>query len=296
MRHDQHDAAFKGILEHILSSKCVRTISGAEVAKFPLRVDLITERICPVSPDLGLIARLLNLLPPIVIHEFKGPTDRLQEKHIWRLIAYSVLFAMERKISFFEMGLAAIVIYVKTSNSIRAMIDAQSSQIIQGVRRYAKIDKNGFIQIIFIDVNELEISIDNLPFLIFRERDLDQVLDLIRANPNAKRLYGYELYKIQRKKLQKILQSKGINLTEVATLKEMIEDFGIKAVIDEVGIKAVIDEVGIKAVIDEVGIDAIVEKFNEAIESGGLSSEEEEHLKKAIVEMAKRLGLKITRE
>ncbi len=297
---DQHDAAFKGIMEYILSQKCVRTITGSEVAKFPLRVDMITERVCPLSSDLGLLAWLINQLPPVIVHEFKGPTEYLQEQHIWRLISYCGLFAMEKKIAFFESGIAAVMIYVVTSHKIQRLIDSLTTEIIPGVTRYSLGPEQDGFQLVFINVNQLELSTDNLPFLIFREQDIERVFEMIQANSDAKRLYGYMLYKIQRKHIQRILRMKGIDVTEVATLKELISDFGIQAVIKEVGLKAVIEEVGVKAVIEEVGVKAVLEEagigttiemITELIDTGQLDSEQIEDLKELIRKLNKKLGL-----
>ncbi|MCF2136548.1 MAG: hypothetical protein K9W43_04825 [Candidatus Thorarchaeota archaeon] len=258
---DQHDSAFKGIMELILSRNCVRSIAGSEVAKFPLRVDFITQRVCPLHQDMGVVAWLINQLPPFVVYEFKGPTDPLSESHIWRLIGYCGLFAMEKQLSFFEQGIAAMVVYVGASDTLRHLITSHTETMAPGISRYPlSPEAVGGLQVYFVDVNGLALTPENLPFLLFREADIEQVLDMILTSPETKRLYGYTLYKIRRKTIQRLLRKKGITMTEVATLKELIEDFGVKAVIDEVGVKAVIDEVGVKAVIDEVGVKAVIDE------------------------------------
>ncbi|MCF2136849.1 MAG: hypothetical protein K9W43_06345 [Candidatus Thorarchaeota archaeon] len=257
---DQHDSAFKGIMELLLSRDCVRSIAGSEVAKFPLRVDFITQRICPLPQDMGVVAWLINQLPPFVVYEFKGPTDPLNESHIWRLIGYCGLFAMEKRLHFFEPGIAAMVVYVGASDTLRHLITSHTETMAPGISRYPSPTEavGGGLQVYFVDVNGLMLTPENLPFLLFRETDIEQVLDMVLTSPETKRLYGYTLYKVKRKTIQRLLRKKGITMTEVATLKELIEDFGVKAVIDEVGVKAVIDEVGVKAVIDEVGLDILL--------------------------------------
>ncbi|MHA1771534.1 MAG: hypothetical protein ACTSYL_03370 [Candidatus Thorarchaeota archaeon] len=234
---DQHDSAFKGIMEHVLPKKCVRTIAGPEVAKFPLRVDLITERQCPAPSERGIVAWLINNLPPYVIYEFKGPTDTLQEDHIWRLVSYCGLFAMEKKITFFDEGIAAVLIYVGVSKRLQETIDSQTQEIIPGVKKHTAIMDFKSLQLLFIDVNQLEIKLENLPFLMFRVNDLNQIVDLIYQNSTTKKSYGYTIYKIQRKDIQQILKKKGIDVTEVAPLRELIEDFGAENIIREIGLK-----------------------------------------------------------
>ncbi len=238
---DQHDSAFKGIMELILSGDCVRTMTGPEVAKFPLSVDFITERICPVPDNLGTVARLINNLPRFIIYEFKGPTDPMQESHIWRLISYCGLFAMEKNLAFFQSEIAAMMIYVGASDKIRRTVSSCTEEFIPGVMEYKPTDQAGGMRLLFMDVDQLPLSPDNLPFLLFREADIEEILEMILLNPDTKRLYGYPLYKIQRKKIQKILRKKGIDVTEVATLKELLEDFGVEAVIDEIGFEKVIE-------------------------------------------------------
>ncbi|MHA1770380.1 MAG: hypothetical protein ACTSYL_00245 [Candidatus Thorarchaeota archaeon] len=88
-------------------------------------------------------------------------------------------------------------------------------------------------------------------------------------------------------------------MTEVATLKELIEDFGVKAVIDEVGVKAVIDEVGVKAVIDEVGLDILLREaglkqtlqyIQDLIDAKQLTREEKQQLLELVDNIREKIG------
>ncbi|MGQ4871519.1 MAG: hypothetical protein ACP6IT_06765 [Candidatus Thorarchaeota archaeon] len=264
--HDQHDAAFKGVMEQILALYGVTAIAGVEVSKFPIYFDVLTERNKSVPPQAGVLARLLNSLPRIVVFEFKGPTDPLNENHIWQTLAYATLVARERKLKIRD-GVGAVIVFVSCRKSLRRLIAGMTENVEHGWRRCPSLlseEGHGGLHLDFIEVAALEVVPENLPFLIFRDDDegLEQVVEMILSDPMYKGLYGKLAYKIQRKKIREILRKKGLEMTELLTVEEMIEDFGgLERVIEEVGLKRVIEEVGLKRVIEVVGLDRVIEEF-----------------------------------
>ncbi|MHA2015441.1 MAG: hypothetical protein ACTSUH_06835 [Candidatus Thorarchaeota archaeon] len=273
--HDQHDATFKGVMEQVLALYGITAIAGVEVSKFPIYVDVLTERNKPVPPEAGVLARLLNSLPRIVVFEFKGPTDPLKENHIWQTLAYATLVARERKLKLSD-GVGAVIVFVACQKGLRGVIVRMTEQAEHGWRRCSSLlseNGQGGLHLHFVEVAALELVPENLPFLIFRddEQGLVQVVEMILSDPTYKGLYGKLAYKIQRKKIRDILTKKGLEMTELLTVEDMIEDFGglervieevgLKRVIEEVGLKRVIEEVGLKRVIEEVGLDRVIEEI-----------------------------------
>ena len=287
--HDQHDAAFKGVMEQVLAFYGITAIAGVEVSKFPIYVDVLTERNKPVPPEAGVLARLLNSLPRIVVFEFKGPTDPLKENHIWQTLAYATLVARERKLKLSD-GVGAVIVFVACQKGLRGVIVRMTEQAEHGWRRCSSLlseDGQGGLHLHFIEVAALELVPENLPFLIFRddEQGLVQVVEMILSDPTYKGLYGKLAYKIQRKKIRDILTKKGLEMTELLTVEDMIEDFGgLERVIEEVGLKRVIEEVGLDRVIEEIGPNRVVEELMALAESDEAKREEIEKTLQAALE------------
>ena len=287
--HDQHDATFKGVMEQVLALYGITAIAGVEVSKFPIYVDVLTERNKPVPPEAGVLARLLNSLPRIVVFEFKGPTDPLKENHIWQTLAYATLVARERKLKLSD-GVGAVIVFVACQKGLRGVIVRMTEQAEHGWRRCSSLlseNGQGGLHLHFVEVAALELVPENLPFLIFRddEQGLVQVVEMILSDPTYKGLYGKLAYKIQRKKIRDILTKKGLEMTELLTVEDMIEDFGgLERVIEEVGLKRVIEEVGLDRVIEEIGPNRVVEELMALAESDEAKREEIEKTLQAALE------------
>ncbi len=269
-RRDQHDSAFKLVMESVLRPFPVDTHSGTELALAPLRADVVVERRALLPDELGLLGRVLNALPVLTVLEFKGPADPLTPAGFWQTLAYAALLARKEGVAP-HTGVGAVVIAVACSEDMRGHIRDTGVESRPGwwVVPAAQTAALG-IRLHYVLVKGLERRPDNLPFLLFsdRDEDLEYVLDLVLQDRRKRKIYARNLYSIRREKVRVLLQRKGIPLTEIVTVKQMIEDFGLRSIIDEVGLKRVVDEVGLKRVVDEVGAEELVRTigFEEVVE------------------------------
>ncbi len=156
-------------MESILTTFGVVANAGVEVSKSPMRIDLLTERSDEVSEQLGVLARLLNSLPKIVVFEFKGPTDPLREEHLWQTIAHAALVVRERKLSFsYEIG--TVIVSVGRSERLCQQISLMTVEVTHGWHRCdvllseANAGKTGGLHMHIIDLRRLSLEANSLPF------------------------------------------------------------------------------------------------------------------------------------
>ncbi|MCF2137901.1 MAG: hypothetical protein K9W43_11775 [Candidatus Thorarchaeota archaeon] len=85
-------------------------------------------------------------------------------------------------------------------------------------------------------------------------------------------------------------------MNEVATLRELIDDFGPENVIREIGLKRIVEEYGLKQIVEEVGLIRTFMLVDKLIAEMKLTAEEKESCKKIIQDMEKKLGINVAEE
>ena len=298
-RTDQHDLAFKTVMEDLFGRFGVSAVAGVEVAKSALKIDLVVTGASRLPEKLGLLARLTSRLPTTIVFEFKGPTDPLGEADIWRTVACAALLARQERVPLSE-GIGAVLVYVGASASAKRIVDEHAQRIECGwnAMEPLRLGELDCLQVHFVDVKSLSVGLDTLPFILF-ENDvsrLEEAIDLVISDPFAKGLYMKSVYKMNRKRVEAILKQRGMKVTDLLTVKEMIEDFGgLEHVIEEVGLKRVIEEIGLKRVMDEVGLKRVVEELGpeyvvRELEAIALSDDPaSDSVRELILELAKRI-------
>ncbi len=257
------DTFFKQILKEELSGFEVQ--SNVPVGKLPLSVDLVIIR-PDQAPKIPVLQPFVNRLSDINVLEFKSARDSIAKSDLSKLIGYIGLYCENKSFGVLEMK--KITGWYIIPNMPRYFTELNLIQEEEGIYLF-----KFYFPIYIIVIDQLEIKVDNMPFLLFssKKRLALALKKIVREKSLQKYLsIAYLLYP---EGMKKLAIEEQISFEEIQkNIRSAVEELGTAKVIEAVGLAKVIEAVGLAKVIEAVGLAKVIEAVGpeKVIEAVGL--------------------------
>ncbi|MFQ5903182.1 MAG: hypothetical protein ACE5JO_05790 [Candidatus Binatia bacterium] len=201
------------------------------------------------------------LLTPHLCCQFRHAGSTLRPLDFQRFLAQVLLYACQENLEDFGSVSLVVVVSRVAWERFRGRRDYALSLVQQGV--YLEEVK---CRAVVIESNELSVIPGNYPYLLISEgeRRREFIERILREKDGYYVTHAYRLY---REEVRAMAEERGIELEDVLTPRDLIQDLGSKKIIEELGIRKIVEETGIERIIEEVGI----EKIREYLKSKGIS-------------------------